>query len=292
MAKPCSPLRYPGGKSAIFGLVAELLKLNKLERCDYAEPYAGGGGLALSLLFGGYVSEIHLNDIDASVWSFWKAVLDRTDDFIDLMYSTPVNMDTWHEQKHIQQKASASKPVELGFAAFFLNRVNRSGIIQGAGVIGGKEQTGNYLMDCRFNKPDLERRIRRIAKYRNRIHLYRNDAIAFMQEMARYPDSTFLCTDPPYFNKGRKLYTSFYNPGDHADVATQVLQLENPWIVTYDNVPEIQALYKTRRQFAFDINYSLQTKRIGTELLIASKGLRVTESLRDEQLKPPARRAA
>ena len=47
---------------------------------------------------------------------------------------------------------------ELGFAAFYLNRTNRSGILN-AGVIGGKKQDGKWEMDARFNRDNLASRI-------------------------------------------------------------------------------------------------------------------------------------
>lgn len=106
------------------------------------------------------------------------------------------------------------------------------------------------------------------------------------------PEQTFLCIDPPYFNKGATLYTSFYEPDDHAAVAKKVLSLDHPWIVTYDHCAEIGALYTSRRQFELSLNYSAQVKRVESELLIASKGLRVPESLRSRQVHQPQYRSA
>lgn len=292
MAKTHSPLRYPGGKACLLPLVVGILKANKLELGDYAEPYAGGCGLALSLLYGGYVQDIHINDLDPSVWSFWSSVLDYPAELISLIESTPVTIDEWHKQRELQQARDKADPVSLGFAFFFLNRTNRSGIITQAGVIGGLDQSGPYKMDCRFNKEDLIRRIRRIQRYRSRIHLSNLDALEFMQQSESTPEDTFYCIDPPYFNKGSDLYTSFYTPDDHVKVAEAILELDRPWIVTYDNTTAVQKLYRSRRQFVFDINYSLQIKRVGTELLIASKGLRLTPEIRTRQVHRPQHRAA
>lgn len=275
------------------GLVAQILRLNRLERAHYAEPYAGGAGLALSLLFGGHISEVHLNDVDRSVWAFWYSVLNDTDALVRRIETSPVDMPEWHRQREVYLHPEDFDDLSLGFATFFLNRTNRSGIIKGAGVIGGLNQTGNYKIDCRFNKSDLVRRIRRIAKYHSRIHLYRSDALDFIDDMDDVlPARSFLCIDPPYFNKGSSLYTSFYNPADHLAVSQAVLGLDRPWVLTYDNTPEISHLYKVRRQFSFDVNYSVQTKRIGTELLVASKGLKLPREVRDRLFYRPQYRAA
>lgn len=266
-------------------LVACLIRENRLVRPDYAEPYAGGSGLALGLLYGAYVNHVHLNDIDPGIWSFWHAVLEECDELVNLVENVPVTVDEWHRQKRIASAANTDNPVSLGFATFFLNRTNRSGIIKGAGMIGGFEQKGRYAIDCRFNREDLVRRIRRVHRYRSRIHLHKLDAITFLSKRSYFEPDTFFAIDPPYYRKGPCLYTSFYRPEDHGDVAYAVKNLRHPWIVTYDMSDEVRRLYRDFRQFEFDIRYSVQSKRVGTELLIASKGLRVTSEIRSRRVK-------
>jgi len=274
MRRNFSPLRYPGGKTSMMHLAASILRENGLERRPYAEPFAGGCGLALGLLFHSHVSEIFINDIDPSIWSFWYSVLNNTEEFVREVLCTEVTIEEWSRQREIYLAQDLGSPLELGFAAFFLNRTNRSGIIKGAGVIGGVAQTGNYKIDCRFNKEDLVRRIRRVAKYKSRIHLSRQDALDFVRSASSFlPEKSLLCIDPPYFNKGSSLYTSHYVADDHALLADAIHQLERPWIVTYDDVEEIRRLYDRWNRYSFDVNYSVQTKRKSTELLVASTGL-------------------
>ena len=266
-------------------LMSEILRVNRLILNDYAEPYAGGCGLALSLLFGGFVSEIHINDIDSAIWSFWHSILEQTDEFVLLVKQTPISVAEWHKQRNILLRNDITNPLALGFATFFLNRTNRSGIIKGAGVIGGLSQTGKYKMDCRFNSADLAKRIVRISKYKSRIHLYNLDAAEFIGNDKFFQSPTFFCIDPPYYNKGSSLYMSFYAPSDHEHVAKSIMSLDQPWVVTYDKTDHIQSLYKSQRQYEFDINYSVQTKRVGTELLIASKGLRIPPEVKKRQVR-------
>lgn len=262
-------------------LTVELLKLNRLEYGQYAEPFAGGCGLALALLYGGHVSEIHINDIDVPIWCFWNSVLNDTDRLVDKIESVPVTIEEWRLQKEVHSLSNIKKPLELGFATFFLNRTNRSGIIKGAGVIGGYRQLGKYKLDCRYNKPDLIRRIRRVAKYREQIHLYNCDALKFLNLMRPILSAcSLMFIDPPYFNKGADLYTSFYKPEDHAKLAGTIGQIKTSWIVTYDEAPEIKRLYGRQRQSLYSLGYSVQTKRIGTELLIARKNLKLPDSIR------------
>lgn len=273
-------------------LTASVLRMNALERGHYAEPYAGGCGLALALLYGGHVSDIHINDIDPAIWSFWHCVLNDYDAFAERVRQTPVTIHEWLHQREVY-RAQGQDTLALGFAAFFLNRTNRSGIIKAAGVIGGLGQTGDYKLDCRYNHDDLLRRMARVRKYRDRIHLTRLDALEFIAHCERrLPVDSLLFIDPPYFKKGAGLYTSFYRPEDHAQVANAVLSASLPWVVTYDDVPEIRQLYRDRRQFTFDINYSLHEKRVGNELLVASKGLRLPDVFRTRQVNRPQYRQA
>lgn len=293
MANTYSPLRYPGGKTSLQNRMVELLQLNRLQYGHYAEPYAGGCGLALALLYRGFVSDIHINDIDLSIWSFWHSILNDTEEFVELISATEITIDEWHRQREIQSDQINASTVTLGFSTFFLNRTNRSGIIKNAGVIGGYNQTGNYKLDCRFNKDNLIKRIQRVARYRDRIHLHQLDAIDFLDHVEnRLPETTFCYIDPPYFNKGSSLYTSFYGKEDHAAVANRVLRLSCPWIITYDQADTIRKLYRSRRQFNLSLNYSVQEKRLASELLIASKGLRIPPDLKAQQVHKPHYRAA
>ena len=57
-----SPLRYPGGKACLFPFISNLFYENNLIGTSYAEPYAGGAGLALKLLFNEYVNKIYINE--------------------------------------------------------------------------------------------------------------------------------------------------------------------------------------------------------------------------------------
>lgn len=274
-------------------LAGAILRLNEFERGHYAEPYAGGCGLALTLLYGGYVADIHVNDIDPAVWAFWHCVLNETDALLNKIESTPVTIDEWLKQREFLRSDKTDDTLALGFATFFLNRTNRSGVIKRAGVIGGIGQDGAYKLDCRYTVSELTRRIDRIRKYSDRIHLTNLDAEDFLNRCDNeLPSDTFVFADPPYYNKGSRLYTSFYKPEDHERLAKTMLSIERPWVVTYDDTPEIRRMYRARRQYCFDINYSLHEKRVGTELLVASKGLKMPDVARHRQVNRPQYRAA
>lgn len=271
-----SPLRYPGAKWRLEKFVHSVLVANKLEGGHYAEPFAGGASLAISLLLQNYVSEIHLNDLDRSIYSFWQSALNHTSELIELISTTPVTIDTWNEQKLVQLNKNLATPLELGFSTFFLNRTNRSGILT-AGVIGGKNQTGNWKIDARFNKENLISRILRIADKKDSIHTYNLDAVDFLKTCnANLPEKSFVYLDPPYFVKGQELYMNFYNHEDHFHLSNFVLEeLNKPWMVSYDDVPEIKSLYSKAHatEEPYLLPYSASKERKGKEIFFLSPDL-------------------
>ncbi|OHV98507.1 DNA methyltransferase [Janthinobacterium lividum] len=274
-----TPLRYPGGKSQLVPLVIDLMRKNGLFYGHYAEPFAGGAGIAMTLLLDGYVDHLYLNDFDPAIFALWTSILDHTDEICELIFSTNVSIEEWHRQRAIYFSTARVGIVEKGFATLFLNRTNRSGIIK-AGVIGGLNQNGNYKIDCRFMKPDLIRKIRRIAACREQISLSQLDAVDFLQQVIpQTPPLTLVNLDPPYFGKGPDLYTNFYKHDDHAALAQQVYELDRSWMVTYDDTPEIRELYARFPIYSSSLNYSAQTKRVGTELLVLAPGLEVPQGL-------------
>lgn len=267
-----SPLRYPGGKTQLAPFVSELLRINNLGCGVYAEPFAGGAGLAWRLLLSGHVSEVWLNDIDHGIHSFWRAVIDQPEALCELIETTPVTMEQWRRQKSVIASTTA-KPLTVAFATLFLNRTNRSGIIA-AGVIGGKEQTGDYKLDCRFNKPDLINKILRIAMYRDVIRLTKLDArLCIPQWSKALPKRALLNIDPPYFAKGQELYTNFYQPDDHRTLARIIRPLKCAWMLTYDDAPEIASLYTGLPTYRKALTYYAQVKRRANELLVLSPRL-------------------
>jgi DNA adenine methylase len=270
-----TPLRYPGGKGKLATFVKELMKRNNLLDGEYAEPYAGGAAIALELLLQEYVSRIHINDISRPIHAFWKSVLNETDNLVELVRDTPLTVRAWDKQKKIVANPSDHSDLELGFAAFFLNRTNRSGILN-AGIIGGRDQTGPWKIDARYNAPELAHRIESIANLRSRISLSREDAKKFLlKRLSKWPEKTLIYLDPPYYIKGKELYFDFYSHRDHEEVAKLVIKQirRQRWIVSYDNVESIKEMYKGARSIAYGVGYSARDARDGAEVMFFSNDL-------------------
>ena len=272
-----TPLRYPGGKAKLAAYVKSLMQANRLLDGEYVEPYAGGAAIALELLFHEYVSRIHINDVSKPVHAFWKCVLAHTEELCRLVLKTPLTVAAWDKQRRILENADSQDEVELGFATFFLNRTNRSGILNG-GIIGGRDQTGPWKIDARFNAKELVRRIEAIAQLNDRISLTRQDALKFLKSgVSRWPKETLIYLDPPYYVKGRDLYWDFYEPNDHARLAGFVTEniTRQQWIVSYDNVQPIRMLYGTTRHVVYNIGYSARSASQGSEVMFFCGSLQV-----------------
>ena len=267
-----SPLRYPGGKSNLSGLLAKFIELNKLQDGIYIEPYAGGAGAGLNLLFSEYASELILNDADRNIYLFWQSILFDTERFVRLLNDTPISIDEWKKHRKILKNSEGYSELEIAFSTFYLNRCNRSGILY-AGPIGGQLQSGKWLIDARFNKVELIRRIEKIALFASRVSIHNLDAVDLIKQqvlpLAVLNNRLLVYLDPPYYSKGSQLYLNYYVPEDHATLANFINnQLGFKWIVSYDDVPQIRQLYSEREITTYSPRYSAHSAKIGKEVII------------------------
>lgn len=269
-----SPLRYPGGKGKLARFIRAIVRENGLSDGRYVEPYAGGAAVAWELLITGIVRRVSINDISKPVFAFWHSVLNATDDLCRLIQDRPLSIEEWDNQKDIFRRPEEHDYLSLGFSFFFLNRTNRSGILNG-GVIGGRKQTGTWKIDARFNRADLIFRIKKIASLKSRIELTQLDAIEFIKNNSdRFGNRTIIYIDPPYFEKGRFLYYDAYRAEDHALVSKAVNELEGlNWIVSYDDVRPIHDLYSKSPWLQYTLNYSARNVTRGREVMFFSPNL-------------------
>lgn len=271
MAKSLSPLRYPGGKSKIYGRVKNLIEANKLGDRTYVEPFAGGFAIGICLLCDDIVQSTVLNDFDPHVYHFWYSVLNHTEDLLKRITDTPITLEEREKQKAIYMDKSSDE-VSDGFAMLFLNRVNFSGVING-GPIGGLSQNGTYKVDCRFNKEVIKKKIEKIALLKNRISLYNCDASdLIINRLEPQRKNMFFNIDPPYVTKGSRLYTNYFKENDHRNlekVITKYLR-DIPWIVTYDDCKLTRDIYVHYHMTEYCIQHNVGGSVHGKELVITN----------------------
>lgn len=279
MPKNISPLRYPGGKAKLYDYVRDILIQNNLIGQTYVEPFAGGAGLALKLLLKNDVKRIIINDLDRAIFAFWYCVLNYPDELCRFVNDVPLCIEEWHDQKQIYLNQDQYDLLTLGKATFYLNRTNVSGVISG-GVIGGQEQNGNYLIDARFNRVDLIKRISSIADVSDKIEISNLDVLEFLKsDMLRQHHKTFVNFDPPYVEKGGQLYKNSFKEKDHLELKNAITKCMRKWIVTYDVCELTEKLYSNFRTSYIDINYSVNKTRKAKELIVFSDNLILPKSV-------------
>ena len=293
--KSVSPLRYPGGKSKLASFLSHTLSLNNMQNVIFCEPFAGGAGLSLKLLIEGKVESIILNDFDQGIYSFWYAVFFDTQRLIDKITQIEVSLKERERCKnvlfeHCNNGKTSGYNFDLGFATFFLNRVNVSGIIKG-GAIGGIKQEGKFKIDSRFGKLGLIAKILKLAEFRDKVRLFNLDVIKFINAVLLCDDvvgnkeDLFIFFDPPYFRQGKTLYSEFYRAEDHFCLASIIKKKLSDfhWILTYDNESFIFDLYNNFNPKRFSLRYSANAKMTATELMFSSSKTK-TESFGKIQL--------
>lgn len=279
MSRHATPLRYPGGKQRLTPFILELLEENGCLGGHYVEPYAGGAGVAMDLLLSDKVAHVHLNDSSYPIYAFWNSVLTTSDELCKLVSETPLTVDEWLRQREILRNPNVHTELQVGFSTFYLNRCNRSGVLTG-GVIGGLKQIGKWLIDARFTRAELVRRIEAIAARAEAITLRNEDAEQFIiRHIPDLPENTLVYLDPPYYEKSARLYLNRYTDEDHARIAAVIQnQLPRKWVVSYDGAPPILELYAERNSFLYQLQYNASRAYKGTEVFIFSDDVMVPAS--------------
>jgi DNA adenine methylase len=273
LSRYLSPLRYPGGKAKLAAFVGELISAQKPRPSRYVEPFAGGGGVGLRLLFEERVDEIVLNDLNPGIAAFWRALFNDPAGMIELIQERPVTVDEWRLQRATYESRDAPD-LQLGFATLFLNRTNRSGILK-ARPIGGLDQTGNWKIDARYNADALADRVRLLSRYATRVTITEGDGVSLVGSELRDPKS-FVYADPPYLVQGDRLYLDAMTAADHQRLADILRAAPNRWLLTYDADARITSeLYAGNRCAEFSMAHSAGPQRTGLEYAVFPDNLAV-----------------
>lgn len=266
-----TPIRYPGGKTKLYPLIKDIIERNGYSNRTYCEAFAGGAGAAVKLLLNGDVTSIIINDLDRAVYCMWDCIVNHSVALCNFIDRVDVTIESWRRFRNIYKNPKGTSNKDLGQAAFFLNRTNVSGILDG-GVIGGLNQTGNYLIDARFPKDNLKKKIKDIARYKESIELHQLDVEEFIDEVLKPRSSEVFCYfDPPYVQKGPGLYRSAFDEEKHRTLSQKILDSDFPWMITYDDDPLIKELYEGKLRDTLVLNYSANVHGKGTEKLILSQ---------------------
>jgi DNA adenine methylase len=233
-----SPLRYPGAKSSLAPVIAQVLNAAKGSREVpeinlLVEPFAGGASASLRLVGDGIVDRILLADVDPLVTAFWQAAAANTEDLIDRMYDEwkkfvrnggTAAIDRWDYWRSRSFPANAkveTTRLNMAVKCLFLNRTTFSGILHGnAGPIGGRKQESPYGIGCRWNPDDLAYRLRFVGHLYETgrlVDVWRKDWRQTLDDVPTYykqliPSKVIAYLDPPYIDKAPHLYRNSFDP--------------------------------------------------------------------------------
>ncbi len=240
-----SPLRYPGGKTKIINYLITKLQTNK---CDtFVEVFAGGASFGLALLDAGIIKQLIINDIDKNLIAFWNEVINNKETLINKLQTIKPNREDYNQAKELLISNASVSSSELAWAYLLVNRLSYSGI-QKAGCLGGKNGTNEALLS-RYNPDKLIKRINRIAEMKDNITILNEDFKKCI-ETYYWDDKATLFIDPPYYGKGKKLYTHYFTLEDHCTLSELITSLVTEFpdaadiLITYDNSDTIKDLYE------------------------------------------------
>ncbi len=229
--------------------------------------------MGLRLLVDEYVDEIVINDLNPGIAAFWRAVFSRPRELLDKLRRCDVTVTEWRKQREIYLSLPKDD-VELGFSLFYLNRTNRSGILDGR-PIGGYDQSGKWKIDARFDRAGLGQRLEVISRYASRVSVCEVDGIDLIAEHLAESES-FIYADPPYLGKGDHLYLDTLGWDDHVRLA-ELLHRGGRWLLTYDADPRItDDLYSDLCCAEFTMSHSAAVQHVGREYAVFAPALSVS----------------
>ena len=282
-----SPLRYPGGKVRMAESLVSIFgqQWGYMDVEVWVEPFAGGAGAGLKMLYLEGVESLWLVEKNPSLAALWRHILEDGETFAKRVQATSPTLDLWTWAKTTIAAVEAGDghvPEEdIAYAAFLVNRLSRSGIVSGnVGPIGGKRQAGRWNLASRYNGDELAHRIRLVHDMSSRIVFHEADAINYIAELSDsgVEEEVMLFVDPPYIEEGAGLYE--HGTLNHAHLAHALRNCPSHWLLTYDAHPYVLDLYHPDyRVLEFEIAHTAHQQRIDTEYAVLSDNLYVGDRL-------------
>ena len=223
-----SPFRYAGGKFYARKLILEHLPPHQ----SYIEPFAGGASI---FFVKDKAANNWLNDIDEELVNCYLIIRDYAKDLIDALAGEEA---TKERHTFYKKEFRASNELERAQRWYYLNRTSYSGIMNMANCFWG------YGDKYSMRPENWPRNILRTSEKLQGVRITNWD---FERVLLEVPQDAFLFVDPPYFNADQdKFYACSFKRDDHYRLANSLRRIDSyvNFLLTYDNSPEITALYQ------------------------------------------------
>lgn len=227
-------IRYPGSKDRALARITERLNLSDRRIC---EPFAGTAAVTFELMRTRRIDYAHLNDADPAIANLWSVVRDRPSELTALIREYQPKAEDFYAMKREQ----SADPLRLAFTTIVLHQISYSGLGRMAGSpIGGRDQTGDYKVDCRWSPKELEREINEISWWMRRHVKHVEITCGTWSECPEWE----WYVDPPYLVAGPALYR--HGNIDHQALADHLQFKTSPWLLSYDDDDDqtVRSMYK------------------------------------------------
>jgi DNA adenine methylase len=282
--------RYPGGKSKLRNSISEHLNVyaNKLD-LEYREPFFGGGSVGLKFISDNpQWKKVWINDKDLGVANLWTSVIRFPNELKKMVQDFKPSIEIFDKYKlellsNSTVSQNASEIVLHGFKKLAIHQISYSGLgTKSGGPLGGREQKSKYKIDCRWSPDYICKKIDKLHNQFSKLEIKHQSCTSFdFEDLVNSTENSFIYLDPPYYIKGNELYQFGFTKEDHKKMADVLKYTNHPWILSYDDCPEVRRLYSWAEINIIYVNYSItatKDKQSGnrfsrnkSELLIFSK---------------------
>ena len=262
-----SPLRYPGGKTRAREKLLRIF-IDNFDYTDYdrlVSPYFGGGSFEFHIQnkFG---YRLLANDKFFPLYLFWDSVKYSKAKLVERLRQIKVTKELFMQFRQDLMcdltKCEDLDELDIATKFFVINRCSFSG----ATLSGGYSQ---QAAEKRFTASSIDRVEALDLTYFQPSSI---DGCMLLQKR-KVSDSDFIFADPPYcLGPNSKLYGrngDLHEGFDHAGLAMQLRGQKN-WMVTYNDCPEIRALYAGYKIIPLEWSYGMNASKKSSEIVILS----------------------
>jgi len=225
-----SPLKWIGGKSRLAKRIAASLP----EHRSYVEVFLGAGWV----FFAKRPSPVEvINDLDGELVNLWRTWQDPQQlfAFIRRLDAHPISRELFMEYRSCD--FASLGPVERACRYYFLVRAAFSGAGAGGSPSWSASSrrpngfAGHYKVDWAAILDRLKRVYIENRPFEKVIRAYDS------------PETVFYL-DPPYTVCRKDYYVRAFSPDDHERLAAILRNVQGRFVLSYDDVPLIRALYR------------------------------------------------
>jgi len=244
--------RFPGAKSKLLPLLRPYIDRLVAGQGSFHDVFVGSGTVLLDTARRHPKLDLSANDGDAGVSAFWRTVSGKSvASLCERILGTKPTLSLFRQI----QASTPSKPEDLAFRFFFLNRTTFSGMLD-SGPLGGGRQNHRKL-NCRWVPQKSAREIMEAH------HLLRGRLTVSCESGSEYVAAKVaepLFLDPPYFSRGDRLYPRKMTFAEHLRLS-RLLQNGRQWVMTFDDNPVVHKLYSWACIHVIPARYHIESCR-------------------------------